>query len=185
MSMKQLLTWRTALWVLIGGLVLWVWRPFSPSTEEWDRRIDVMCAERWQPNKAYRVYVTEKIVPPKSFFTSDMARFNGPSPDDEVSRNNLAENPVIWQMTELEVINKRRPRVSVYAMQHVRAADRKVLGESYAVVRSGTSDWIEVGYLNRKICPQDYSVHLMNMGLYEGLLPSQIGLSESKLGSER
>jgi hypothetical protein len=183
--MKELVTWKTALWVFIGALVFWVWRPFSPSTEEWDRRIDAMCAERWPPNKAYKVYVTEKIVPPKSYFTSDMSRFNGPKPDDEISRNNLPDNPLIWQMTEIEVINESKPRVSVYAVQYVRQSDRKVVGEAYQVIRAGTSDWIELGYLNRKVCPGDFSGNHMITELFEGLLPSHFGVMPTNKGREK
>lgn len=168
--------WRRLVPLLVIGLLLgWgvrrchLWIFPEVSTQEWDKRLDAMCAQRFQPDRAYKVF--ERVPLPPGYISDKDGQLKvipseGSPPD---------RYPIVERLVEREIIREDRPRISMYAAEYYRQSDGKVIGEWYFFARAGVAAPFAAGYLNRHLCPSDNSTFNFLLDLFEGLREDQLG----------
>jgi hypothetical protein len=139
---------------------------------EWDKKIDLLCKQRFGKDKAYKVF--EQVASPPGYYRAlqkDLILPRVPSYEGAVIPT---DKPILARVVTLEVLHKETPSVRLYAEQVLRVADGKVLAENYFYKREGTGGALEIGYLNMHRCPQDNSDIMMTVDLFTDISKEDI-----------
>lgn len=147
--------------IVVGWKVLLAFEDAGAErAKEWDKKIDALCSERFQKDKAYQVF--ERVDAPAGYF-NESGKFKAvPVFSEGEGFKPLPGESILSRFVEREVLREARPRVSIYAEEIVRYSDGKILGERYLIIRAGSGGRWDLGYLNRHRCPQDNSdLHLI------------------------
>jgi hypothetical protein len=159
--------------VVLVGLLIAYMEIGNNRVKYWDKKIEVMCKERFQENKAYKVF--ERTELPSSYLNEHgMYREIPPIPFNDYKPKD--HETLFRRIKVIEVVRDAYPRVAVYAVQVYRRSDSKVLGETYMIARSGAGGVIELGYMNRHRCPDDYSDRYMAVEMFTNLTTKQAGI---------
>jgi len=144
--------------------------------EVWDRKIDLLCQQRFEKDKAYKVF--ERLESPPGYYRPLQRDLILPGVADYEGTVFPKDKPILTRVITQEVLNDDKPSVRLYTEQVFRVRDGKVLAERYLYKREGTGGVLEVGYLNMHRCPQDNSDIAMKVDLFTDIDTEDIDLGK-------